>query len=332
MLNNTTNRIISIANSPKKNRYNILTFPTHERYETAICKTNHEFYALNISNMKKWNSKQTDIPVNYHILPENQLCDYLNFDMILVQSKFGQFQMAQNINRQLGLPIICLEHTLPTPNSMSQKQIEEMKSMKGDKNVFISDFSKSSWGIDGVVIHHGLDTNTFKPNESIESKNGAILTVANDFVNRDYCLNYRGWQRVTNGMQTILVGDTKDLSVPAKNIDELVLQYNKCSVYFNSSTLSPIPMSLLEAMSCGCAVVSTATCMIPKIIKNGENGFISNDEAELRSYIDLLLNDNDLRKKIGINARKTIEDNFSETEFVNNWNKLFNEVYEESTK
>jgi glycosyltransferase involved in cell wall biosynthesis len=330
MLNNTTNRIISLANSPKKDKYNILTFPTHERYETGLCKTNHEFYALNISNMKKWNSNQTDIPANYHILPENQLCDYLNFDMILVQSKFGQFQMAQNINRQLGLPIICLEHTLPTPNSMTQKQIEEMRSMNGDINVFISDFSRSAWGLDGKVIHHGLDTSTFSIKD-IE-KNNTILTVANDFVKRDYCLNFSGWKRITNGLNTKLIGDTEGLSEAAKSINDLVDSYNQCAVYFNSSTLSPIPMSLLEAMSCGCAVVSTATCMIPKIIKNGENGFISNNEGELRSYLELLLNDKSLREKIGTNARKTIEDNFSETQFVNNWNKLFDEAYEESTK
>lgn len=332
MLNNTTDRIISLANRDKKNTYNILTFPTHERYETELCKTNHEFYALNIQNMKKWNIQQTDIPTNYHILPENQLCNYLDFDFILVQSKFGQFQLAQNINQQLGLPIICLEHTLPTPSTMNSNQIDQMRQMRGDVNVFISEFSKAAWKMDGVVIHHGLDTNTFKPNESIENKNATVLTVANDFVNRDYCLNFSGWKRVTDGIATVLVGDTKNLSVPAKNIEELVLQYNKCSVYFNSSTLSPIPMSLLEAMSCGCAVVSTATCMIPEIIKNGYNGYISNNEEELKNYIVSILNDENLRKELGKNARETIINKFSETEFVRQWNILFNKVYEESTK
>ena len=77
---------------------------------------------------------------------------------------FGQFQVAQNINQQLGLPIICLEHTLPTPQSMTEQQFKQMKNMRGDVNVFISEFSRSAWDIDGVVIHHGIDTNTFKPN------------------------------------------------------------------------------------------------------------------------------------------------------------------------
>lgn len=328
MYNNTVSRIIDITNLDKKEKYNILTFPTHERYETSLCKTGHEFYSLNIQNMKKWNSDQTPIPANYHILPENQICDYLNYDFILVQSKFGQFQLAKDINQQLSLPIVCLEHTMPIPNVMDQSQIQQMRSMSGDLNVFISNFSKKQWGMDGLVVHHGVDTNTFSQNDSV--KNDCVLTVANDFINRDYCLNYSGWKRITSGMKTRLVGDTKDLSKPAKSVEDLVSEYNSCSVYFNSSTFSPIPTSLLEAMACGCAVVSTATCMIPEVIKNGENGFISNDESELRKYINDVLNDESLRKSLGANARQTIIDMFSEAGFINTWNNIFDKIYEES--
>lgn len=330
MLNNVTRRIIDIANKKLKDKLNILTFPTHERYETQLCKTGHEFYALNISKGKKWNDSQTDIPINYHILPENQSCDFLNYDIFLVQSKFGQFQIAQQINQNLGLPIICLEHTLPTPPSMSSSQIENMRKMSGDTNVFISEFSRSAWNLQGNVIHHGIDTETFKPLN--KERNNHILTVANDFVNRDYCLNFYGWQRVVNGLNTKIVGDNPGISKSASNLSELVDEYNSCAVYFNSSTLSPIPMSLLEAMSCGCAVVSTATCMIPEIIDHGKNGFISNDESELRSYIINLLNDPELRQTIGNNARKTIESKFSENTFIYKWNELFQKVYEESTR
>jgi glycosyltransferase involved in cell wall biosynthesis len=205
-----------------------------------------------------------------------------------------------------------------------------MRNMKGDINVFISEFSRDAWSMNGNVIHHGIDSNTFKPTDI--AKNDTILTVANDFVNRDYCLNYNGWKRITSGLNTKLVGDTEGLSKAAESVDELVKEYNSCGVYLNTSTLSPIPTSLLEAMSCGCAVVSTATCMIPEIIKNGENGFISNNEEELRSYIDYLLNNPEEREKLGNNARQTVIDKFSEYEFIQKWNELFDKVYEETTK
>ena len=97
-------------------------------------------------------------------------------------------------------------------------------------------------------------------------------------------------------------------------------------MFLNTSTLSPVPTTLLEAMSCGCAIVSTATCMIPEIITHGENGMISNDEHELTSYINMLMKDHSLRKKLGTAARKTILSRFSEEEFIRKWNLLFDEV------
>lgn len=322
------NRIISLANRAKPEKYNILTFPTHERYETQLCKTGHNFYSFHLKGSKKWNRDQVDVPENYHILPENEIAQYIDFDFILVQSKFWQYQVAKQINESLQLPIIVLEHTVPTPQTISKDQYLKMQHMIGNTNVFISEYSKGAWGIDHntKIIHHGLDTETFKDN--ILEKQDHILTVANDFINRDYCLNYSGWKRITDGLNVKVIGDTPGLSEAAKDTDELVKAYNECAVYLNTSTLSPIPMSLLEAMSCGCAVVSTATCMIPEIINNGINGFISNDEEELKSYIVKLLNDKELRHNIGKAARQTIENNFSLSNFVNNWNEVFDDTYE----
>jgi glycosyltransferase involved in cell wall biosynthesis len=329
---NTVKRIIELCNRRNDKKYNILTFPTHERYESQLAKTGHNFYSFHMKDGKKWNREQIKPPENYYILPESQLCEYIPYDFILVQSKFWQYQVAQQINQVLMLPIIVLEHTLPTPQTISIENIEKMKHMLGNINIFISEYSQREWniGVDSDVIHHGIDTETFKPLEL--QKDNTILTVANDFINRDYCLNYSGWKRVTQGLPVHLIGDTKGLSVSASSTEELVESYNKCSVYFNSSTISPIPTSLLEAMSCGCAVVSTATCMIPEIIQNGKNGFISNDEEELKSYVKMLLADEEMRKTLGKEARNTILEKFSQDTFINNWNNVFDTIYEVSTK
>lgn len=330
MTRRSTRRIIDLCNPTKPEKYNILTFPTHERYETQLCKTGHNFYSFHMENSKKWNVDQTIVPENYHILPEGDACDYIKYDFILSQSKYWQFQVAKQIQQYLGIPIISLEHTLPTPQTIPQAHLMAMKQMVGEVNVFISEYSAQQWGIEHnkVIVHHGLSTLEFA-DLSME-RSDYILTVANDFVNRDYCLNYSGWRRVTNGLPVKLVGDTKGLSVAAESTEQLILEYNKCGVYFNSSTLSPIPTSLLEAMSCGCAVVSTATCMIPEIIENGVNGFISNDEQELRKYIQTLLSDKELRLRIGKAASETIKEKFPENLFIQKWNKIFDETYRAS--
>jgi hypothetical protein len=247
--------------------------------------------------------------------------------LILSQSKFGQFQIASQLNQALDIPLVSLEHTLPIP-SWPQQQLEAFKRMTGELNVFISEHSVDKWGMDcqSKVVHHSVDTDLFKPSDV--EKTSALLSVVNDFKNRDYCCNYSGWQRITEGFEAKLVGSCSEgLSKPASSIEELVSEYNSAGVFLNTSTISPVPTSLLEAMSCGCAVVSTATCMIPEIIKNGVNGFISNDEEELKSYINDFINDEELRKEMGRAARETILNNFSEESFINNWNKTFDLAY-----
>jgi glycosyltransferase involved in cell wall biosynthesis len=89
-----------------------------------------------------------------------------------------------------------------------------------------------------------------------------------------------------------------------------------------------MPTAILEAMACGKPIVSTATCSIPSFIKHGENGFLTNDEEEFRGYIRQLLDDKDLRAKMGQAARETVLDVFSEQKYIDNWNKIFTTVYE----
>ena len=312
-----------------KTKYNILTFDTHERYQTQLCKTGHNFYSFRYDNCKEWDETYGKMPDNYFVLPKNSIISGVGFDMILSQSKFGQFQTAFQINRSLDLPLISLEHTLPIPG-WPLEQLNGFRSMVGDVNVFISEYSTKLWDItcDNTVIHHSVDTDLFKPTGSVNTETPHVLSVVNDFKNRDYCCNYSGWKRITEGLETLLIGNCSEgLSKPADSIEDLVDAYNRASVFLNTSTVSPVPTSLLEAMACGCAVVSTATCMIPEIIENGVNGFISNDEGELRAYVEQLLEDKDLQQKLGEAARETVIQNFSEEKFIDNWNQTFDKAY-----
>ena len=311
-------------------KYNILTFAAHERYQSQLAKTGHNFYLFQSDGVKNWNNDYAPLPDNHYILPRETLYKGLSFDMILSHSKFGQFQMSELINKNLGLPIISLEHTVPTPN-LKQEWLDEIKNMTGDIAVFISEYSKDVWDLNTdeyEIVHHSVDTEIFKP-RSVEKK-PYVLSVVNDFINRDYCCNYSGWVRITEGLDTRIVGDNGEIGSPADSVDDLVNEYNSAQVFLNTSTFSPIPSVVLEAMACGSAVVSTATCMIPEIIEHGVNGMISNDESELRSYIEQLLSDKDLREKIGKAARETILNKFTEESFLNNWNKIFAKAYEVS--
>ena len=201
--------------------------------------------------------------------------------------------------------------------------------MRGDVNVFISNYSIKDWNWDArndtTVITHGVDSSLFTVDESIGREN-QILSVVNDWINRDWCCGFSIWQNIINGLPFQVVGDTPGLSEVAKSTEDLVKAYQSNRIFLNTSTISPVPTALLEAMACGCAVVTTATCMIPEIIENGVNGFISNDETELKQYLVDLLNDEDLAKSLGKEARKTIVDKFSQEKFILKWDSLLHKA------
>lgn len=324
--------ILRAATRQPNEPLNILCMPCHERYETGLCKTGHTFYSFRVPNVvKDWNTTYAPVPPNYILLNpdmgENQIPLGVDFDLVLSQNKFGQFQIAVQLARQLHLPLVSLEHTL-NPDSWSEKQLADLKMMRGHINVFISEYSRERWGWkedEAEVVHHGVDTETFSPAPSdvTELKQKQILSVVNDWINRDYFCGFKLWQQVTKGLPVKPVGDTPGLSKPAGSVEELVGHYRCAEVFLNTSLVSPVPTALLEAMACGCAVVSTATCMIPEIINNGVNGFLSNDPQELRGYCQKLLADPTLARNLGDAARRTIVERFSMGTFVDNWNNIF---------
>lgn len=307
---------------------NILTAPTHEACETLLTKTGHNFYAIRLEpQIKNWDIKYRPVPENYYLLNkdlnDDQVFSDIDIDLILSQHKFGQFQLLSNIAKQLHAPHIHYEHTMPL-EGWTRDYVSQFKQMKGDLNIFISEFSRSAWLFEeneGIVIPHGIDTDFFKP--KLIEKNGKILSVVNDWINRDRICGFSLWKDITNGLPVLPIGNTPGLSEPAKTPEDLLQYYQECSVFINTSLYSPIPMSLLEAMSAGCACVSTATAQIPNFIQHGYNGYISNNPQELRQYVKELLSNPEMSKKLGENARFTIQNKYSVEKYIKNWNDTF---------
>lgn len=307
-------------------KLNILTIPCHETFETAQCLTGNNFYALEVEGCKKWNTVFRPIPNNYVPLKE-RLLEELDFDIVLSHNKFGQFQTLKPIAAQYNIPFISVEHTAPVPN-WSKVQLKQLYEMKGDYNVFITDWSRENWGWgknEAEVIYHGIDTDLYKSDMTIE-RLPFILSVVNQFSKpvRHWCCNFPLWKQVIEGLPWKHLGaDDRPFSEPAKNLKDLILHYQTAQVFINTSLVSPVPMALLEAASCSAAIVTTGTSDIPNIFTHGENCLMSNDPKELHGFCEDLLKDSLLREKLGANARKLIQERFPISKFVDNWNDLF---------
>ncbi len=94
-----------------------------------------------------------------------------------------------------------------------------------------------------------------------------------------------------------------------------VLQLLKDShiVAFPSWYREGIPRSLIEATAIGRPIVTTRSIGCKETVTDGYNGFLIpiKDSKTLAEKLKLLIEDGELRKKLGINSRKVAEEKFS---------------------
>lgn len=98
-----------------------------------------------------------------------------------------------------------------------------------------------------------------------------------------------------------------------------------CSTYILPSYNEGMPMSILEAMSWGCGVITTPVGGIPQVVINESNGVLVNPgdvDGIAETLIDILINKSK-KEKIGKNAKKTIEDDFSIDRWYENLFKMY---------
>jgi len=187
---------------------------------------------------------------------------------------------------------------------------------------------------DILVIPNGVDTKVFNPNKKQESayceELARIDALKVLFLSRlvgikgiDLFLD--SIEKVNSRTKAHFIiaghGDIKHLSaMGTKNITRLghvphehaSRLYAQSDIFVLPSYHENCPLSLLEAMSSGVAVIAANVGGVPEIIRNGENGImINNDVKELTDAIVKLVEDPSLRRSMGSAARKTMEDNYS---------------------
>ncbi|NNE97651.1 MAG: glycosyltransferase family 4 protein [Pyrinomonadaceae bacterium] len=88
--------------------------------------------------------------------------------------------------------------------------------------------------------------------------------------------------------------------------DEMPSVYDSADIYLNSSVVDNMPLSIIEAFSCGLPVVSSNAGGIPYIVEDGETGLLAhkNDHAALAQQACKLLENRELARKIIEKAHK----------------------------
>jgi len=76
---------------------------------------------------------------------------------------------------------------------------------------------------------------------------------------------------------------------------------------------------ILEYMAAGLPSVASPVGINARIIKNGENGFIANDEKEWENILSMLIRDEILRRDIGSKARKFVSGRYDYSAWISSF-------------
>ena len=108
------------------------------------------------------------------------------------------------------------------------------------------------------------------------------------------------------------------------DITQIVALYNAIDVFVTSSLEENLPNTIMEAMACGVPCVGFQVGGIPEMIDHKENGYVAayKDAADLATGIDWVLNKAD-REKLSFNARKKVEENYSEAVVAKQYIELY---------
>lgn len=95
--------------------------------------------------------------------------------------------------------------------------------------------------------------------------------------------------------------------------ERLINLYQNATIHIIPSHYEGLPTVLLEAMSCGLPVVATAVSGNLDVVYDGENGILISPKKpkEMADAISMLLDDDEMKRKLGEAARRTIEERYT---------------------
>ena len=215
-----------------------------------------------------------------------------------------------------------------------------------------------------VYLHNAVDAERFKPGKPavevlekyVPGRIGRILLYVGRISSRKGVLDLvRAFSMIREEVDAILLlagredpsyarrvrGLIRDLDlgshvmllgpVPNKEVVELM---KACEVFLYASIGGEgIPRAILEAMACGKPVVATRVAGTPEAVRDGETGFlveVGDYEAMARRAVEIL-RDDELRARLGRNARKLIEKEFDYRVIVPELARILREASEKGS-
>lgn len=201
-----------------------------------------------------------------------------------------------------------------------------------------------------TYIPNGVDTNYFKPAKYKQpiilyagrlSRRKNVKTLIKAFADFKHKNRDRECKLVIVGEgeeKTHLVKLTKRFNITNNvvfltNISSRQLRtlYSFASIYVLPSKAEGLPLSMLEAMASGCAIIATKVPGIVDVVEHGSTGLLVEPDnvKQLAQALEQLLSDPNLRRRLSTNAREVVIREYSWDRVAEKTIKVYRRVIEE---
>lgn len=305
--------------------------PIHPTRDLSDLPHDEEMFDLfcNLHDYTKWSKKLDglvcgDLPP-YVIRLKKDFVD--KFDIIFITYYEENLSINWDLFKGKQVVLYCI----------SQMQYHRSEHLRKCKTVHMSPKEHVMHGYKpNAVIRHAVDCDYY---QGYEGGTNEVLTVNKWLKKRGSVSAFDFYEKVTAPFNRIAAGfGNTDLEYGKSDLTEsesLGLR-KRCGAYFSTcSHPGNITLSFIEALSMGCPMVSCGpkngnmpgfnNFEAHEFIKQGINGFWSDDVGECQKYIKYYLDNPNEAKAIGANARKTAQKYFSLERAEQDWKNFFSE-------
>ncbi|MCE7064927.1 glycosyltransferase family 4 protein [Dyadobacter sp. CY326] len=312
-----------------KQRLRIFTWHIHGSYLYYLSQGNYDiFIPTTESKTEGYYGRGTTFPFGLNVIevPAQEVRN-MQFDCILFQSE-RNFLIDQHevlADWQKSLPSVYVEHNTPEKHPTNTRHVLNDPTVT---LVHVTHFNKLMWDSTGLpnvrVIEHGVCI----PQVAYQGDIAKGIVVINHIQQRGRITGWDVFEEVRKhvpldlvGMGTLESGGLGEVLNP--QLPEFISHYR---FFFNPIRYTSFGLAVCEAMMTGMPVVAMATTEYVTVIKNGESGFIDTNINKLIDDMNLLIQNHDLAKRMGENAKQLALDKFGINRFTAEWEGVFRET------
>jgi len=300
------NNIIRSATRTSADELNILWMPHNGILEHFLFQTmTHKFYVSHDIQGLHWDTTMFPKSPNCFTLQQHNMFSLdTDFDAIVCNNRTQHIKQASIISSALHIPLILVEHYMPTP-VMKKEDIQLMKvNHEPHKSIAVHTEINKAWNTTSQVIPYGIPTIY---NKNVEKEDQ--LVIIGHFDKKDAVVLNEIIRH--SKYKVVIVGDNPGVS-SATTYQQTCEILQKSKFVLNMHPLVTPSMSMLLAMSAGCIPISNDNPFI-------KTKYSFNNKNEMLSLINKVeYSDTESEEQ-----RVFIKKNYCHGAFISQWHKLF---------